>query len=276
MGTSQTSNGAPSGVPMVPSWVPELPALPPLDPALDPAIETPLATPEELAIPLAPSGRFYGTRLSMGSFASNGDSGSMHRGVGRYISSGYGGANTAVRRFGGTITTAGALFRVLSGGNSGESPTSAAADPALTGGRTAREVLDAVIELVRPVDGTQDAEAGRAAIRDALSELLGRFPDADLMNLNEGQKNFAIERYVALDVFHRLELDLGKTIIDRAPSAVTAFSRLRQIKNYVKETISAAFRKVLVEGRTLTANGVNSIVRAALLTSFEVFQEYAE
>ena len=48
--------------------------------------------------------------------------------------------------------------------------------------------MDAIVEAVRPADGTQDAEANRAAIKDALSELLTMFPDADLLNLTEDQR----------------------------------------------------------------------------------------
>jgi hypothetical protein len=76
-------------------------------------------------------------------------------------------------------------------------------DPALLAGRSVQEVMDAVVEAVRPIDGTQDAEATRAAIRDALSELLTRFPEADLLNLDPEQRSFAIERYSAIDVFRR-------------------------------------------------------------------------
>lgn len=77
-------------------------------------------------------------------------------------------------------------------------------------GRSAKEVIDAVVEAVRPADGTQDAEASRAAINDALSELLTIFPDADLLNLNDEQRQLAIQRFVAIDVYRRFALDLGK------------------------------------------------------------------
>jgi hypothetical protein len=135
--------------------------------------------------------------------------------------------------------------------------------------------MDAVVEAVRPADGTQDAEAGRAAIRDALSELLTAFPEADLLNLTDQQRAFAIERYVGLDVYRRLHLDLGKAIQDKAPSATKGLARLKEIKNYVKETVSASFRKLRAAGTAMTVGRVNAIVRAALRETFLVFEAYA-
>src|SRR5205823_4882150 len=64
--------------------------------------------------PIAPPGRFGGARRSLGNFARSGDSSDMRRGVKHYIRSGYGGVGTAVRRFGGTASTADALNGALS------------------------------------------------------------------------------------------------------------------------------------------------------------------
>jgi hypothetical protein len=99
--------------------------------------------------------------------------------------------------------------------------------------------MDAVVEAVRPADGTQDAEAERASTRDALSELLTQFPDADLLSLSEKQRVLITERFVAIDVFRRIQLDVGKTIQDKAPTAGAGLARLKEVKDYVKETVAA-------------------------------------
>ena len=118
----------------------------------------------------------------MGDFARTGDERDMRRGLGHYVRTGYGGSNVTTQRFGSTAATAGALGGALAGVASGQPAVPGSPlDPALLAGRAANEVMDAVVEAVRPVDGTQDAEAERAAIRDALSELLTRFPEADLL-----------------------------------------------------------------------------------------------
>lgn len=240
-----------------------------------PATQQPTPTPP-LPSPIAPAARFGGARRSLGRFASSGDSRDMRRGLRHYVRRGYGGGGTAVRRFGGTATTAGALYGALSNvaGGQAASPGSPL-DPILLAGRSAREIMDAVVEAVRPTDGTQDAEAGRAAIKNALSELLTVFPEADLLNLSEDQRGFAIEHFVAIDVYRRFQLDLGKTIQDKAPTATVGLARLKEVKNYIKETVAAVFRKLRAAGSRVTSGRVKEFVRAALSGTFQVFEGYA-
>lgn len=292
MGTSASSKGPVGGVPMVPPWVPAAipPSQPPEEIGADPADGEKQNTPQDavqnqpppgialaLPSPIAPAGRFGGARLNLGRFASGGDGRDMRRAVRHYVRSGYGGGGTTVRRFGGTAKTAGTLYDALSSVARGQASSAGSPlDPVLLRGRSAREIMDAVVEAVQPTDGTQDAEAARASIKDALSELLTMFPEADLLNLNEDQRGFAIEHYVAIDVFRRFQLDLGKTIQDKAPTATAALSRLKEVTNYIKETVAAAFRKLRTEGTRLTTGRISGFVQAALSEAFQVFEGYAQ
>lgn len=276
MGTSQSSSGPPSGVPLVPPWVPDAaPAgdnddhVPP--PPNDQAPPKPTLPPGKLA----PSGRFGPARTSLGNFARTGFSNDMRRGVGSYVRKGLGGAATAVRRFGGTARTAGALYGALTTAAAGQAAgPGSPLDPTLLAGHSADEIMDAVVEAVRPVDGTQDAEASRSSIHDALSELLKRFPKADLLNLSEEERLFAIERYIAFDVYKRFSLDVGKAVQEKAPSITMALQRLREVKDYIKETVSASFRKVRAAGHTLNARQIVQTARTALQEAFKVFEDY--
>jgi hypothetical protein len=245
-------------------------------------VPTPLApnpqqTQPQQASPLAPAGRFQGARLNFGKFAGGGGgTGNRHmrRGLRDYVRKGYKGRESAVRRFGGTVSTAENLYGALSSMAGGQTAEGSPLDPALLSGRSAREVMDAIVEATRPVDGTQDAEASRFAIKDALSELLAMFPDADLRNLTENQRSTAIERFVAIDVYRRAMLDIGSVIRAKASSATTALSRLKEVKDYIKQTVAAAFRKVRGAGHGVTTGRVGQVVRAALDETFKVFEEY--
>jgi hypothetical protein len=285
MGTSQSSNGSPSGVPMVPPWVPDLPLpAPPAEGAppdaapeqSEPVGPAPRTEPRQ-PIPVAPARRFLGANRNLGDYARSGDGASMRRGVGQYVKKGYGGSATATRRMGGTAQAAQALYSALSSGpgNPYTAPGSPL-DPALTTGRSADDVMDAVVEAVRPVDGTQDAEASRTSIKDALSDVLKQFPDADLRDLKQEQRDLAIERFVAGDVFRRIDLDLGKTIREKAPNAATGLGRLKEIREYVRETVAASFRKLREAGQGLVAGKITRIVQNALRETFQVFEGYAE
>lgn len=277
MGTSQSSKGAGAGVPMIPAWVDNPPPEAPAGDLPAPDEEAPVPPAPPPPAPLAPDRRWIGVSRSLGDYANTGDTGAMRRGFGHYVRTGYGGAGTAARRMGGTAATAGALGGALAGLAGGQpAAPGSPLDPTLLAGRSADDIMDAVVEAVRPVDGTQDAEASRAAIRDALSELLTRFPEADLLNLTPEEREFTIERFTAHDVFRRFDLDVGQTIREKAPSVATGLSRLKQAREYVKETVAAAFRKLRSAGQTLTAGRIAAVVRAALRETFEVFEGYAE
>ncbi len=295
MGTSASSKGPGGGVPMVPPWVPDpvapkSPQAPPDGdaaappagngpngkPPVGPNQSAPQQPPQALPSPTAPAARFSGARQNLGNFARGGDQRDMRRGIRDYVRKGYGGGARAVRRFGGTAATAGALYGALSSGGGGQAAAPGSPlDPALLAGRSAREVIDAVIEAARPADGTQDAEASRAAIKDALSELLTVFPEADLLNLTEDQRAAAIEMFVAIDVYRRAALDIGKTIQDKAPTATVGLARLKEVKEYIKQTVAAAFRKLRAAGDRISTGRVNQVVRAALGEAFLVFEGYA-
>ena len=281
MGTSSSSSGSPSGTPMVPPWVPD-----PVPPAGDgpgnddtavPDGDTPDQSlpPPAQPVPVAPPARFGGARLRLGNFARTGSANDMHTGVGHYVRKGLGGGDTAVRRLGGTARTAGTLYGALSAATTGQaSGPGSPFDPAVLAGRSADEVMGAVVEAVRPVDGTQDGEASRAAIGKALSELLTQYPDADLLNLSEEQRLLAVERFIAWDVFNRFELDLGKTIQEKAPSVASALSRLREVRDFITQTVAAEFRKLTTNAAGLGTRKVASIVRDALGKVITVFESY--
>lgn len=282
MGTSQSSNGSPSGVPMVPPWVPDIQPPPPAGgspPDVVPEQDEPAPhTEQHLPIPVAPARRFLGANRNLGEYARSGDGASMRRGVGQYIKKGYGGSTIATRRLGGTAQTAQALYSALSSSEPGNpyAIPGSPLDPAITAGRSADDVMDAVVEAVRPVDGTQDAEASRTSIKDALSDVLKQFPDADLLDLKQEQRDLAIERFVAGDVFRRIDLDLGKTIREKSPNAVTGLGRLKEIREYVRETVAASFRKFREAGQGLAAGKITEIVQNTLHETFQVFEGYAE
>lgn len=285
MGTSQSSNGSPPGVPMVPPWVPNLPLPPPAPVEVGPpgappepgeaAIPSP--TEPQGPIPIAPARRFLGANRNLGDYARSGDGASMRRGLGQYVKKGYGGSATATRRMGGTAQTAQALYSALSGAQG--SPTAAVGsplDPALMAGRSADEVMDAVVEAVRPVDGTQDAEASRTSIKDALSEVLAQYPDADLLNLLPEQRELAIERFVAGDVFRRIDLDVGRAIREKAPNAAAGLGRLKEVREYVRAVVSASFRRLREAGQHLVSERITQIVQSAIRETFQVFEGYLE
>ncbi len=219
MGTSQSSKGAPPNVPLVPPWADNgAPQNPPDGIPND----TPTNNPDNSNPnnePIAPERRFYGARINLNKFASNGDKTCLKRGVGHYVRTGYGGSHTATQRLSRTISTAGALYNALSYSSSGTSSgTPPDIDFDALRGKNFDQITDSIIEAIRPIDGDLDSEASQRSMKDAFSELLEKYENADLLNLSEEQRLFVIEKFIAGDVFTRFDLDMGKDIRKNASS----------------------------------------------------------
>lgn len=281
MGTSQSSNGAPPNVPLVPPWVDGNNNTPnPPDDNDD--NNTPSPNPSEKDNPqnkeIAPSGRFKGARTNINKFASDGGRKYLQRGVGHYVKTGYGGAKTATARLTRTVSTAGALYGVLSHGSSGVSGESPSSVPDIDfealRGKSFEQITDTIIETIRPIDGDLDSEASRNSMKNAFSDLLEKYKDADLLNLNEEQRLYVIERFISGDVFARFDLDMGKSIRKNASSPASALSRLKEAKDYIKETVASSFNKIITTA-TIKSKAIVSLIRETLEDAFHVFESYA-
>ncbi len=275
MGTSQSSKGAPPNVPLVPPWAEN--GTPQNPPDSNPN-DTPPSNPDKTNPndqPIAPGRRFFGARINLNKFASNGDKTYLKRGVGHYVRTGYGGFKTATQRLSRTISTAGALYSALSYHSSGQSSgTPPDIDFDALRGKTFDQITDAIIEAIRPIDGDLDSEASQKSMKDAFSELLGKYENADLLNLSEEQRLFVIEKFIAGDVFSRFDLDMGKDIRRNASSPASALSRLKEAKDYIKETVASSFKKI---DKTIafTSKTIVSAIKDTLEDAFHVFESYA-
>src|ERR1051326_7285651 len=100
MGTSQSSGGPPSGVPMVPPWVPDPPDNDTTDGPPDAPNSLPVDSekpqdpgtktePRVPTSPIAPPRRFGSVRSSLGNFARTGDAVDLRRSIGHYVRTGY-------------------------------------------------------------------------------------------------------------------------------------------------------------------------------------------
>lgn len=287
MGTSTSSSGPGAGVPLVPPWAqtggPDTvlpnpnqpsgnsPAIPP-ETAITPQIPSAGQTSE---VVLAPPRRFVGARRSVGRFAQTGSAGDLKRGLGHYVR-GIGGAAQGVRRMATTVRTASALFNTLSALGSGQTAglDLNGVNPASLAGRPAKEVMDVIIEAIRPNDGTQDSEANRMSIASATADLLTQFSDVDLTALTPDQINLLVERYIAQDLCQRLELDVGQTLHSRAPTHEEAVRRMDAIKDYINAEVQSQFLARRNRGEHLQRNQVAKLVEEVMLDVFHVFERY--
>ena len=282
MGTSASSRGPGSGpdVPIVPPWVDNPPGQPQLPQPSPPGMPQGLApAPGPQAPPQQPptpsqSGRWRGVRTSLGKFASGGEDRGRHlrRGLGHYSRSGMGGSGNAARRMSGSATAASALHNTLTSLASGQPlPQDLGIDPQELAGRTPAEIADILVDAIRPIDGTQDAEATRDSVARALADVLAQ--NNDLTNLSPAQVDQVTASTLGYDVAHRIELDVGKSIIDKAPTKGDGLERLQEMKDYVREVVAAKYTAERARIGTVGRAVIDRLSRDAIQQAFEVFEE---
>ena len=80
----------------------------------------------------------------------------------------------------------------------------------------------------------------------------------------------------SLDVYNLFRLDIGKTLQDKAPSPREALSRLKDVKDYITEAVSARFRALtgMSQQLPLTGKKIADLARQTLQQTLQVFEEY--
>lgn len=265
---------------MIPPWVSPIPSQ---GDAPDGGMQTqgsqnpaaPDGAPQPNAPVLAPPGRFRGSRTSLGRFARTGSQEDMRAGLARYVRTGLGGARRAAQRMSTTSKTVGSLYGVLDTLSSGQAfAPGHPLEAARLVGRPSGEIRDLIIDFIRPVDGTQDAEASRDSMARAFSELLAANPATDLTALSQEQVDSVTQSYVAHDIWHRIQLDVGKAVTEKAPDYRAAVNRLQEMSDYVREKVAACFRRRAESGTQLTRENAASLTDEVIRNTFGVFEEY--
>ncbi|TIO04077.1 MAG: hypothetical protein E5X88_33405 [Mesorhizobium sp.] len=152
-------------------------------------------------------------------------------------------------------------------------PPEVALDPAQLAGKSQIEIADLIASALAPVDGTQDSEAARDSVSRSLSELLEADPTADLANLNAMQIDGVVEGYIAHDLAHRIELDVGKAVLDKADSYAEGVERLQDMKSYVRQEVARAFR-ARRGTQPMSRQNAASMSDAILRDTFDIFESY--
>ncbi len=293
MGTSQSSRGAPSNVPLVPSWVPDTSSNDntsnePLSSnnsssendtdttwqeELDNELLQQIKDSHKAEEQLAPRGRFGSARKNISDYAQTGNRESFSRGMKSYSSKGMSGSRNAVRRFGATSKSANSLYQALSALASQQVGNEKLdkLDKNVLARMPKDEVINYIVEALSPTDGTQDGEARKYSMNNALSELLTEFPDADICNLNEDQIDFTVEHFVIEDVVRRFDLDLGQSIIENAPSAVEGAMRFKEAQDFIRQVVQDAFKTLKESGEKMSSENVSSVANKAIEMTFDVF-----
>lgn len=185
-----------------------------------------------------------------------------------------GGSGNAARRLGGSASAASSLHNALTSLASGQPlQQELGIDPQALAGLTPAEIADILVDAIKPIDGTQDAEATRDSAARALSDILAQ--NNDLTNLSPAQVDQVTAATLGYDVAHRIELDVGKSIIDKAPTKGEGLERLQEMKDYVREVVAAQYAAERALNGAIGRAVIDRISRDAIQQAFDVFEEDA-
>ncbi|MFO1459470.1 MAG: Qat anti-phage system associated protein QatB [Verrucomicrobiota bacterium] len=294
MGTSASSKGPGSGIPLIPPWVTPVETLPnpieedpspstnkgpvPTDvenrPAEEDSEPTPTNQPE--VDRNAQPRRFAATRRSLGQFATSGNRGDLQRALGHYARSGLGGASSGGARFGNSARIGGSFYNVLDGLRVADGrPGGVGLDRQALLLLPANEVAERIVEAIAPTDGSQDREANREALAHAMSSLLAQDPNVNLLELNAEQIDILVTGFLAEDLWRRIDLDVGQALFEKVDAA-TAISRSEEMRRFVLQTMNASFRQRINDGQALNRSDASVLCASIYKDTLAVFADYIQ
>jgi hypothetical protein len=202
------------------------------------------------------------------------DAQSMRRGIGSYVSKGYGGSRNAAARMGQAATSASRAFDVLTRLAEGTAtPDRLGFDPRTLAGRSADDVVDALVDGICRGDTTLDDAAGRQAVSEALSEVIEADPNFDPLALPPEAIDEVYLRTVSYHVFSNLMLDIGTALQKAAAGDYALFNDRRvTIRDTIREIFRERLRAVRGAGQTVTTATSDAIARNAIQQVMDVFE----
>jgi hypothetical protein len=279
MGTSSSSSGPKSGVPLIPSWRSPIPVETEPQPVRNPGnIPQPENDSEQLdpneAVKISPARRFSNARKYLGEYAKNGDRNALRKALGSYSRIGMGGAANIARRMHTSIAVGAGLFNFLQ--KARENPDIRIREWVAQLGLknlTASEVADEIINQIISTGGSLDEESCRDSMAQAMADLLTINSDIDLLNMDNDSIWTIVELYMANEAFNRLYLDIGQIFESVRYSPIDAVSRMNEMREYLKSEISAQIQQLRTDTFNLEKEEMNALLQSAIKITFEVFED---
>lgn len=284
MGTSGSSNGPGPGVPFDPPWLDDIetPKLGDEQPQDDQGPDDsglgdgqPELPAERPANPpkVAPSRRFANARRALGNFARTGSKDAFRRALGHYSRTGMGGARSVANRMRTSVRTGASAFGFLQAAREKTNPAINDWVDALTArNASAQEIADEIVRNTTPTGGSTDEAASKESMAQAIKDLLVKYPDINLLNLNDDNIWELIESFLGYEAFHRLSLDIGQVFEDPSISPRTRVTRMREMRDYLRAELSAQVEALRRSKPHATSSQLQSVLQGAIENTFLVYE----
>lgn len=270
MGTSTSSRGPGPNVSLDPPWLDDV-----LDglggDALPPADGEPV--PPTGASGTAQPARYAEARRELKKFIKSGNTDNLRDAIGHYSRKGSGGAGAASTRMRAATRAGAELFSFLNAVSQGTSAEARQWVQELqSGSPTADDVVDAIVRELSPPGGSTDEEALRDSMAAALTELVIKNPDIDLMHLQTSDIWELMKNYLASEVVHRLCFDLGPLLESAKVDPVTAVQRERDMRIFIREELGAHLDLLRESKPNPSRTDLDAIFQETLKMTFELFE----
>jgi hypothetical protein len=264
MGTSASKGDAAPGSPLIPPWANEDPVVPPDDPDEEQRDGEPTEDDEKtlpptpIPSPPTPPRPFNAFRRNLSRYVETGDRGDARSALGHWASTSRGGARTGTQRVSRAIRSGGAALAALARTAAGEPPAPGELDIGGLAGVPANVAIARIVDAFCP-PGILDEDALRAALGEALAEVVAGEDNFDPAALDANAVRIAMLRFVAELVFVSVMMDSGDALA-AAPPAV-AIQRENNLRNLIREVADVVGTPILeAAGVTVTTAGVRDLV----------------
>lgn len=226
---------------------------------------------------LAPPRRFLSAKRNFKQFMRNGSQESLGKALGGYSEKGMGGSSRVVRRMQ-RSTNIGvniySSFQNIRSGKNDDAKTSDLIRYLRSEQRSTEDIKNAFIRHILPDGGSLDEESCRNSLYQAMSDLLKKEPDIDLVRLEDVDIWFLIEKFIVHEIVHRIAIDLGQITESKEYSPIVVVNRRKKMTKYVQAVMSVKFTKIKSDNHrsNITSAEMKKILNSVLKETFDVFE----
>ena len=236
MGTSTSSKGPGAGVPLDPAWLDDL--VPDENNDLSSDI-------------LSQRRRFSQARRYLNDYIRSGSKDDLRKSCGHYSKSGMGGSRRISHRMRVATSVGSQLYDVLhSLKEDGDFELCKKIDDLKKTGAGTEQIISLIAKYACPNGGSIDELSTANSAISALTELLGKYPDADIRNLSDDQIWELVSLYLGNEVFSRIQMDIGQMFEKSDVSLSDRILRMNEMREFIKVEISVKLNSIRSENKS--------------------------
>lgn len=268
MGTSTPNKGPNSNNPLVPTW---------LEGGGGESQQQQQGTPQKTQIKPESGQRFKAPRSDMNRYFRTGDTGSMKRGISRYVKN-TGGKSSAVKRMGSSTKAAGNLLSFLTDvAQRGTDAVAKSFNLTLKPNETADELLLRVSDQICDVTTSNIPDAvARSAYIETVIEMTTTMGITDLSSITPEQINASLSCFIGKSVTERIINDIGNNVVAEKANPEQLQKTLRELGGYIEGCASDAISNLISDGLDIMDTELIGQIDEIYTNVFEILESVGD